>query len=79
MFRLPQQLAVASILAVWLAGCATPDHKTAERTLTGAAIGAASGAAVGLVTGGVVTKGVVGAIGGAAGGFAYDQLQKNKR
>lgn len=62
-----------------LAGCAAPDHRTADRTLTGAAVGAAGGAAVGLLTGGIVGKAVVGAVGGAAGGYVYDQIQKSKR
>lgn len=70
--------AIAAV-ALFLAACAAPDHRTAERTLTGAAVGAASGAAVGLITGGIVTKAVVGAVGGAAGAFVYDQIRKSQR
>lgn len=79
MTRPVRALGFAAAVSLLLAACAAPNHRTAERTLTGAAIGAASGAAVGLITGGVVTKTVVGAVGGAAGGFVYDQIQKNKR
>ncbi len=78
MRRSTKILAAVVLVLPLLASCAAPDHRTGERTLTGAAVGAASGAAVGLITGGIVTKTLVGAVGGAAGGFAYDQIQKSK-
>jgi outer membrane lipoprotein SlyB len=66
------------VAALGLAGCATPDQTTGERTLTGAGVGAAAGAAVGLLTGGFLAKTAVGAAAGAAGGFVYDQIQKQR-
>ncbi len=71
-------LPVTLALGLSLAGCATPDSKTAERVATGAAVGAAGGAVVGAITGGFLHKAVLGAAAGAAGAMVYDQIRKNE-
>lgn len=70
--------ALVLVPALGLAGCASLDDRSGERTLAGAAIGGAGGAALGLMTGGIVGKAVLGAVAGAAGGLTYDQIQKNR-
>jgi len=71
--------ACGSVLLLGLAGCTPPDHRSFDRTATGAAVGAASGAAIGAVSGENVLEGAGrGAAGGAAGGFIFDQIQKLK-
>lgn len=64
-------------LILAISACSTPDHRTEDRVVTGAAVGATVGAITGALTGGIIGRAVVGAAAGAAGGLVLDQLEKN--
>ncbi|WP_328988064.1 YMGG-like glycine zipper-containing protein [Thiorhodovibrio winogradskyi] len=64
-----------------LAGCSTttPQSRTGERVLGGAALGAAAGAAVGSQSANAGRGAAIGAGIGALGGAMYDADQKSRR
>lgn len=67
-------------LLIGLAGCASPDRRTFERTGEGAAVGAVYGATYGLLHGrDVLDHAAKGAAVGAAGGFVLDRIEYSRK